>query len=392
MRKTVREYAEELLPEMTALRREIHAHPDVGMDCTLTANRVCRELEKIGVNYRRCGDWGVMAEIKGTLRESKAVVMLRADMDGLTVAEKTGLPFASEDPSRMHACGHDLHTSMLLGSVKVLHQLRDTFAGTVRFLFQPGEETGKGAGYMIGYGAMEGVDMGLGVHVDPLSPVGVLKCKTGPDWAAVDHFYIRVHGTGAHGAMPHTGADAVVATALIAANMQSVVSRECSPMKPLVITIGKMTSGTAFNIIAQDGYLEGTCRCFDDDVWEQIPEAMTRFAASTARALKCTAEVEIDRICRPLINSVEAYDMLKNAAFKVLDDPDHFKEALPETIGEDFAEYTKYAPCVFAHLGTDGGYPLHNSYVNFREEAMPYGTAVEVQFALDALAHFSQFK
>ncbi len=390
MTKTIREYCEEIYPEIVEIRRDIHAHPETGMNVPRTNQKVCDELERMGVSYYRTGEVGVVAEIKGTLKDSQAIVMLRGDMDALDQMEGTDLPFKSVNEGKMHACGHDLHTAMLLGAVKVLNKIKDQFAGTVRFLFQPGEEVGLGARHMMQYNVMDGVDMGLGIHVDPLSPVGMLRAKSGPDWAAVDRFEIKVTGASAHGAMPHTGADAAVATCAIAMNLQTMVSRECDPMKPLVVTIGKVQSGSAFNIIAQDGYLEGTCRCFDDDVWAMIPEAMERVAKNTAEALKCKADVTVHRIIKPLINDESAYNMLKKSALKVLDRPEDLQPAHVETIGEDFAEFGKVAPCVFAHLGTDGGYPLHSRYVNFKEEAMLYGVATEVQFALDVLAEYSQ--
>lgn len=383
----IRDYCEdeELLARVSRIRREIHSHPEIAMDCEKTTDLICRELDDIGIPYRRCPKAGVIAEIKGEKGNSEKTVMLRADMDALELEEKTGLDFASKIPGRMHACGHDMHTAMLLGTARVLMKIRGELEGNVRLLFQPAEEIGIGADYMIPYGAMEGVGLGLGIHMDPLSPVGTLKSRIGPDWAAVDHFYIKIHGSGAHGATPHKGWDAAIATASLAMNLQTMVSRECDPMKPLVVTIGKMSAGTAFNIIASEGYLEGTCRSFDEDIWEMIPGAMERIARHTAESFRCTAEVKVERPIKSLVNNEFAYNILKKSALKVLDDPSLFGGCRQEMIGEDFAVYTEYAPCVFAHLGCDGGYPLHSNYVNFNEEAFPFGIAAEVQFAIDGL-------
>ena len=383
----IRKYAEddEVFAEAVRIRREIHAHPEIGMECEKTTDLICKELDAIGVPYRRCDKVGVIADIRGTKGNSDATVMLRADMDALNLEEKTGLPFASEIPGRMHACGHDMHTAILLGTARILMKIRDELEGNVRLLFQPAEEIGIGADYMLPYGAMDNVQLGLGVHMDPLSPVGTLKSRIGPDWAAVDRFYVKIHGNGARGATPHKGSDAAIATAAVAMNLQTMVSRECDPMKPLVVTIGKMSAGTAFNIIASEGYLEGTCRSFDDDVWQMIPGAMERIARHTAESFRCTAEVKVERPIKPLVNSEFAYNVLKKAAVKVLDDPALFGECKQEMIGEDFAVYTEHAPCVFAHLGCDGGYPLHSNFVNFQEEAMRTGMAAEVQFVLEGL-------
>ena len=392
MEKTIREYCRDALEETVRRRRYIHAHPETGMEVAETAAYVCAELDAMGISYRKCGDIGVIAEIKGEKAESAAVVMLRADMDALAQEEKTGLPFASEIPGRMHACGHDFHTSMLLGSVSVLNRLKKEFAGTVRFIFQPGEEIGEGAVFMNEHGAMEGVDMGLGIHVDPLAPAGVLLCRRGEDWAAVDHFYITIKGVGAHGATPQDGCDAVVAAGAVVGALQSVASRECDPMKPMVLTIGMIHGGSAFNIICDEVKLEGTVRSFDQKTYDMIPEAMERIVKNVSSAYRCEGSLRYDRKIKPLVNNDEAYDMLRDAALKVLDKPENWQEAKMAMIGEDFSEYCSYAPCVFAHLGADGGYPLHSPYVNFSEDALEYGIAAEVQFALDALEKYSAEK
>lgn len=385
MSKTIRDYAKDVYPHVVELRREIHAHPEEGMNTKNTASIVCRELDALNIPYKKIDDIGVIAEIKGTKGNSDKIVMLRADMDALCTFEKTDLEFKSQIEGKMHACGHDLHTSMLLGSANILNQIKDQFDGTVRFLFQPGEEIAIGAKFLMEHGAMDGVGMGFGFHVDPLAPTHTVLAKPGSDWAAVDHFYITVHGTGAHGATPQDGYDATVAASAIVMNLQTMVSRECNPMNPLVVTVGSFHSGNAFNIISDTATMEGTCRSFDMETYELIPAAMERIVKNTAEAFHCSAEVRVDRLGGPLINDEHAYEVLKNSAKKVLLKEEDFKLAVPAMIGEDFAEYGKVAPIVFAHLGCDGEYPLHSSYVNFKEEAMETGMSVEVQFALDAL-------
>ena len=373
-------------------RRHIHAHPETGMECPKTSDYICSILDLLEVPYRRTGASGVIAEIKGTKGEDGHIVMLRADMDALPVLEKTGLPYASQIEGRMHACGHDLHTAMLLGTAEVLMRIRDTFAGTVRLLFQPGEEISQGAKMMIAEGAMDGVGAGLGIHMDPLSPVGVLRAKTGPDWAAVDQFKIIIKGSGAHGATPQKGVDATVAAAAVTMALQTIVSRETDPMHPLVVTVGSLHSGTGYNIISSEAVLEGTCRSFDEDVWEHIPEALERIVRSTAESFRCTAEIQLQRHCRPLVNHPYAYGILKESALEVLDQEENFMPAIQEMIGEDFALFAEMAPCVFAHLGCEGGYPLHSNYVSFKEEAMRTGIETEVRFALHALADLQKGK
>ena len=331
----------------------------------------------------------MIAEVKGTKAESDKIVMMRADTDALPVEEKTGLPFASNIPGRMHACGHDLHSAMLVQAARILQDMRSEFAGTVRLLFQPGEEISAGAEYMIEQGAMDGVSMGFGIHVDPLLPSGILAWKKGPDWAAVDHFWITVRGTGAHGAQPQNGCDALIAASAVALNLQTAVSRECDPMHPLVITIGRLNAGTAYNIIADEAVLEGTCRSFDKDVYDLIPDALGRIPAQTAAAFRCTADLRLDRLAPPVINDETACDILDQAAKKVLD-PAMLKEAKQEMIGEDFAWFGHHAPCVFAHLGADAGHPLHSAKINFDESSMETGILAEVSFALEALQYLNE--
>ncbi len=389
MKQTIRQFAEEILPDVLVIRRDIHAHPEVGMDTVRTAGVVAAELEKLGIPYRMVGNNGVIADIKGEKGDSDKMVMLRADMDALCTEERTDLPFKSTYDGKMHACGHDIHTSTLLGTARILQSIRNELNGSVRLIFQPAEELGIGARYMIDHGAMDGVGMAFALHVEPLAPSHTLNVRRGSDWAAVDHFWITIKGTGAHGATPQDGCDATIAAASIALNLQTMVSRECDPMKPLVVTIGSMHSGNAFNIISQEAVLEGTCRSFDRDVYDMIPQAMERVAKHTAEALKCTAEVRIDRVCKPLINDDTAYDVLKGAADKILLKPEDWRESKMAMIGEDFSEYGEYAPIIFGHLGCDGGYPLHSSYVNFKEEAIVTGMTAEVQFVLDALDHLN---
>lgn len=379
---SIEEKVKEIYEEIIEVRRDIHANPETGMDTIETANKVCRKLDEHGIPYRRTNSNGIIADIEG--KKGNRKIMLRADMDALNQNEETGLPFSSKIEGKMHACGHDLHTSMLLGAAIILNAIKDEFEGSVRIIFQPGEEIARGALHMIESGAMEGVDMGFGIHMDPLAPVNSIGVRRGPDWAAVDHFYVTVKGVGAHGATPQDGKDAIVCAASIVSNLQMLVSRECDPMKSLVITVGKFNAGSSFNIIANEAKLEGTCRSFDTDVYENLPIAFERVVNNICAAYGCEAEVVFDRVGKPLINDDEAYDVLMKSIDKV---GLNLFEAKQMMIGEDFSEYSEEAKCVFAHLGSDGGYPLHSPHVNFQEEAMLKGMELEVQFVLDALSN-----
>ena len=381
----IRKECERIYEDVVTLRRKLHQHPETGMDLKETCDIVCDELDRLGVAYRRLDDSGIVAQIMGEKGDSSHTVMIRADMDALHVTEETGLPFASLNEGKMHACGHDMHTAMLLGTARILQENRKEFKGSVRFLFQAGEEVSDGASFLIENGALEGVEAGLGFHMDPFAETGSVNAKPGPDWAAVDRFVITVRGKGGHGALPHENCDAIVATCSIVTNLQTMVSRETDPMQSLVVTVGSFHAGTSYNIIVETARIEGTCRCFDQEVYEKIPEMLERICSSTAAALKCSAEVELERLIKPLVNDEKMFERLKNSAVKVLDNETDFKMAKPAMLGEDFAEYASRIPCVFAHLGASGEYPLHSSHLIFDEKAMLTGMACEVRFALDYL-------
>lgn len=367
--------------ELIDIRRHLHANPETGMELKQTCDYICEQLKKIGISYQRYDNSGIIAEIKGTLSDSDEVVMLRADMDALPIEEKTGLPFASHN-GNMHACGHDLHMTILLGTAHKLFNMKDSFAGTIRLLFQAGEEIGQGGKYLYERGAMENVKMGMGIHMDPLRPTGEISAIAGPDWASCDRFKIYIKGKGGHGAMPHECKDATVAGAAIVMNMQSIVSRNNDPKKPLVITIGSFHSGTTFNVISGEAFLEGTCRCFDEDVYEKLPEMIETVAINTAQAYGCIAELKYDRLINPLINDKDAWAFLK----KTCEESDiPFSDRQSEMIAEDFAVYANAAPCIFAHLGAGGHFPLHNPEIIFEEESIKTGIEAEVNFALNAL-------
>ena len=380
---------EELFEEIVSLRREIHAHPDLGMECENTVKRITDYLSAEEIPYTVTKHGGVVAVITGTNGSSDHVVLLRSDMDALPVQEETGLPFASVIEGRMHACGHDMHTAMMLGSAKLLKRRRHEFAGTVKQLFQPGEEISDGARMMIEDGVMNGVSMVFGLHMNPDAPVGSISLKPGPDWAAVDRFKITIHGKSSHGAKPHRGADAVVAGAAVVQAIQAIVSRMNDPISPLLITVGSFHSGTAWNIISDKAIMEGTCRSFDRDVYDRIPELLEQVVTETPKAYGCTGELDLKRESPPLINDPEVCRIARSSAAKIIGE-DHIQTAVQEMIGEDLSCFAPYAPLCFVHLGAGAGYPLHSSHVVFQEESMKTGMAVEVQFALDSLEYLNE--
>ena len=239
-----REYKDYLIE----MRRWFHAHAEVGEKEFETSKKIREELTKYGIEWRPCSlETGVLATVKGAMPGK--TILLRADMDALPVTEETGAPFTSRNPGVMHACGHDCHAASLLTAARLLHDHRDKLCGTVRFAFQPAEEIGTGGPGMISGGALDGVDCAFGIHVWSMIPAGKISVRGGPQLAAVDKFTIQIEGKGGHASSPHECCDPIVCMGAMIGNLQTVVSRECNPADSAVLTIGKVTSGTLWNVI-----------------------------------------------------------------------------------------------------------------------------------------------
>ena len=384
------ELAHSISEETIAYRRDIHKHPEPSMKEFRTTDRICEELDKLGVSYRRTEPTGVIAELKGTKGDSDKIVMIRGDIDALDIQEKTDLDFASVNDGVMHACGHDTHNAMLLGAVKVLKEMQDEFAGTVRFVFQPGEEVALGAKAMLDQGCMEGVGYAFGIHISSTLENGWLSGMPGSSAAATDWFKIRVTGKTSHGAYPAGGVDALVCGTAIVQALQTMVSREYDPSDPLVVTVGSFHSGSRFNIIAGTCEMEGTCRMYSPEIHKNIDEVMTRIVKNVAAAYRCEAEVEYNKLLEPVVNDRDAYELGRAACEKVA--PGKFVLAQPGMGGEDFGWYTtaEGSKCAFFSLGArwhdeSKVYPQHHECVHFEEDALEVGVAAYAQLALDAL-------
>ncbi|SCJ49868.1 Uncharacterized hydrolase YxeP [Anaerotruncus sp. 2789STDY5834896] len=380
----IRNRARELQDYVVAFRRDIHQHPEASLQEFRTTDRICEELDKLGISYRRTEPTGVIAEIQGGKGPGKCVA-LRGDIDALSLTEHTDLPFKSINDGFMHACGHDTHGAMLLGAARLLSEIRDQYSGTVRLLFQPAEEVCEGAKLMIEQGAMQGVDYAYGIHIIAQQPVGKIMGRAGATHAATDQYKITIKGKVCHGAAPHTGIDATVAAGSLIMNLQTMVSREFSPMEPLVVTIGQMHSGSRFNIVSGEAVLEGTIRSFNRDIHQQLPGVVERIAKMTAAAFRCEAEVQYDMITDVLICDQEATDLGLAAARKITD-ADMVADFEPQMGGEDFSEYTSYTKAGFFSLGGGGEWPQHSDRFTIDESAFETGVALYAQLALDALA------
>ena len=369
---------------VVAFRHELHEHPELSMEEVWTTDRIVKELESMGLTVHRFEPTGAMTDIKGG--KPGKTVALRADIDALPVDEHTGLSFASKIDGVMHACGHDTHAAMLMGAAKALVSVKDEIPGTVRLIFQPAEETVQGAKALVKQGALEGVDMIFGQHIAAMMPVGAVATVAGPSAAASDHFGIKVHGKGCHGAMPNTGVDATLAAANVVTALQSIVSREIAPAEPAVVTVGRFVSGTKNNIVSGEAEMAGTVRTFDRELRKSMPERIERIAKEIAAAYRCTADVEYEFAVDVLINDQHATDITLGALKKVAADPRMILTNLPRQMGaEDFAEYTPVVPGSFAMLGGGGEYPQHSDKFCIDERCFETGVAFLIQVAFDAL-------
>ncbi len=378
-----KEEAYKVQDEIVAFRRDLHMHPEASMQEVRTTGKIIEKLEEYGIPYKKLDPTGVIAEIKGAYPGK--TIALRADIDALSIQENTGLEFSSVNDGFMHACGHDTHPSMLMGAAKILNSVKDQLHGTVRLFFQPGEEVCEGARAVCAQGGMDGVDTAFGIHIGSMKECGSITLTKGASHASTDQFFIRVSGKTSHGARPEAGHDAVVAAAAITMALQTMVSRESAPTKPLVVTVGKLWAGSRFNIISGSALLEGTCRSYDVELHKSLPSMMERIAKNVAEAYGCTAEVEYKVLTEVCVNDEARVDSVWKSALKVADRPELVLAGTAQMGGEDFAEYTTYAPCAFASLGAGGEHPQHSEKVVFDEASFPTGVALYCQVAWDFL-------
>lgn len=344
-----------------------------------TSRRICEELERMNISYRRMGETGVIAEIVGC--QPGKVVALRADTDALPVQEVTGLPYASRIPGVMHACGHDAHTAMLLGAAKLLIQNEDKLFGTVRLIFEPGEEVAGAGRMLIKSGVLDGVATAFAIHVSPELAVGQVSIESGVRMCGCGFFSATLRGKGGHGSAPDCGVDTIPAAAAVVSSLQTVVSREVSPREWAVISVGTMQAGTAANIIAAEATLTGTIRYREKRLKKLLPESVERIIRSTAGAYRVEADVRCGMGLPPVINDETCVHIARMAAQGSLK-----LTALPTSTGsDDFAFYTQQVPGVYAFLGTGGNAPIHSGEFVIGEAALPLGSNLYANYALEYL-------
>jgi hippurate hydrolase len=362
--------------DLTAIRRDFHAHPELGMEEHRTAEIVARKLESWGIEvHRGIGRTGVV----GVLRNGSGnrAIGLRADMDALPIEELNDVAYRSTTKGVMHACGHDGHTTMLLGAAKYLAESRN-FDGIVHFIFQPGEEGCGGALAMLEDGLFERFpcDAIYAMHNRPGMPVGEYGIRSGPTAAGGAFFDIRLTGKGAHGARPEASIDPVLAACHVTTALQSIVSRTLSPRDPAVVSVTKVMGGEAYNVIPETATISGTARFFTREVGAQIEEGMRRVAEGVAGGFGATAVVDWRLIFAPTINDAEQTEAFAEAAADLVGAEKVARDNPPGMGSEDFSFMMEKVPGAYIHVGNGPGAMPHNPRYQFNDEAIPYGAAL----------------
>lgn len=380
--------SESMQAHLIAIRRDIHAHPELGFDTVRTAAIVEQELLRLGLTPQTgVGRTGVMVDITGT--QPGKTVLLRADMDALPIHEQTGLPFSSIWPGKMHACGHDIHTATLLGVAAILADLRSQLHGTVRLIFQPAEETPEsGAQAMIAAGAADGIDVAITLHNKPELAAGEIALTRGASTASSDEFDLVIHGKSTHAARPHMGTDPIIAAASLVTQLQTIVSRELDPANSAVLTIGHIHGGTTHNIISDSCLIQGTIRAKSPQARAHMEDAFRRICAGVALSLNTRIEVNYQRGVPPLMNDDALIDALEPILSHQFGKPVVAKPS--SSFGaEDFSLFTERVPGCQIHIGS--GAPgrddhLHNSDYQPDERSIHAGTQALARIAIDLLS------
>lgn len=393
MKTTIHALANEYQTELVAIRRHLHAHPELSFKEKETAQFISNKLTEYGIEHQtNIGGYGIVGYIKGKNPTTKTIA-LRADMDALPIEEKNNNSYTSKNQGIMHACGHDVHTTCLLGAAKILYKIKENFEGTIKLIFQPAEEKlPGGASIMIKEGVLKNPDVRqiYGLHVLPQLEVGKVAFKEGISMASCDEIFITVKGKGGHGAVPHLAVDTVLLASHIVLALQQIVSRNANPLTPSVLSIGKIIGNGATNIIPEEVKMEGTFRTFDETWRKEAHERIKTICHSTAAAFGGTCDVLID-VGYPFLNNNEL--TTKNATHSAkLYLGDDFVEDMPARMtAEDFSYYSQIIPACFFRLGTGNKSkgitaPVHTPTFDVDEDCLKTGAGLMAWIAINALA------
>ena len=380
---------QELVPDAQTWRRDLHANPELLYDLPRTANFVAERLREFGCDEVRTsiGRSGVVGVIKGRKGEGQRAIGLRADMDALPIEETTNLPYRSRVPGKMHACGHDGHTAMLLGAARYLARTRD-FSGAAVVIFQPAEEGGAGAQAMIDDGLMEtfAIEEVYGMHNMPSLPVGAFALRKGPLLAAADFFAIRLEGKGGHAAQPHKCVDSIVAGAQIVTALQTIVSRNVDPLDSCVVSVARFSAGTTNNVLPQTAELEGTTRTLLPATRDLAERRIREIVAGIAAASGVSANLDYVRSYPATVNHPAQTDFAASVARQVAG-ANHVLTEMPPVMGaEDFSFMLEARPGAFILIGNGDTAGLHHPGYDFNDAALPYGMAYWAKIVETTLA------
>nr|WP_307776120.1 M20 family metallopeptidase [uncultured Cetobacterium sp.] len=369
------------------MRREFHEFPEPSFQEFRTSQRIQEELESMGIPYKVAARTGVVATING--KAPGKTIALRADIDALQVTECNTVDYTSKNIGIMHACGHDGHAAMLLGAAKSLNEIKDLISGTIKLYFQPAEEIGAGALKMLEEEPLDNVDGCFAIHLWSDLPCGKVSVEGGPRMASADIFKITIDGKGGHGSLPHQTIDAVVVGSAVVMNLQSIVSRELSPLESNVVTVGSFHSGTRFNVIANQAILEGTTRTFNLETRENFKNILERVTNGTCDSYRATGKVEYTYGTAPSINDYKCSELAEKTVENLLG-KDGVAKMEKITGGEDFCYFLQQVPGVLAFVGArneekEACYPHHHEKFNIDEDALEIGATLYAQFALDFL-------
>ncbi|MEG0773354.1 M20 family metallopeptidase [Clostridium sp.] len=385
--------AQEIKGELIGLRRDFHRNPELGFELTRTSQKVKEFLEREGIEYRIVAETGIVAIIRGEMFSSNTkTIAIRGDMDALPLLDKKNTLYSSKSIGKMHACGHDAHTTMILGAAKILNAAKSQLKGNVKLFFEPAEETVGGARLMIEQGVLEEptVDAIIGCHVDEGLPVGTIGIKPGVAYAASNPFTIKIYGKGAHGASPHKAIDPIVIGSNVIMALQTLVSREVNPTSPAVITIGTFNGGTAQNIIPEEVSISGIIRTMKLEDREYFKNRLREIVQGIVTTFRGSCEIQIDESYPCLYNDDEMYKFFEKVAISTLGQEKVTLVKEPTMGVESFAYFSLKKPSMFYWLGCGNKekgivHPAHSSMFDIDEDCIPIGVALHCATAFDFL-------
>jgi hippurate hydrolase len=378
--------------ELTAFRRDVHAHPELGFEERRTSDLVADKLAGFGIAvHRGMGKTGVVGRLR--VGNSPRTIGLRADMDCLPILEANTFAHCSTNPGRMHACGHDGHTTMLLGAARLLAQTRN-FDGTVHFIFQPAEEGLGGAHAMITDGLFDEFpcDVIFGMHNRPKLAVGKFQIRTGGMMAGGAFFDIAIKGVGAHGARPEAGVDPMLVGSHITTALQSIVARNVRPQDTVVVSVTQIHGGDAYNVIPERAVLRGTVRCFSREAMKLVEDRMRQIAEGVAAGFGATAELDFRYLFPPLVNHADEAKFICDCAAELVGEENVNRQGPLVMASEDFSYMLERVPGAYIQIGNgdgEGGCEVHNPGYDFNDEAIPYGSALFVRLVEKRLARMT---